>query len=153
MRDVRRLDTMATDSKNGIDMAQALLGRRLLSIERRESIWAFGFDRDVTVITETLWRLLHEGVIARTSEDDEQMFGLAQPVNAATDVRRVLSGNAGVVVEVSCKDGDLHIRFSGATTLQFLQTSSGYEAWHLNTPTGEVHCLGGGTIHSVLKSE
>lgn len=104
---------------------------RLQSVLRREHDWVFTFDDKVHLYVECLWRLLVEGRIRITSEDDGRQFGLPAPLVAAEEVSRYLVG--GLVESVGLHEGtlDLELRFDTSHVLQFLPTSVGYEAWNL----------------------
>jgi hypothetical protein len=133
---------MTSDLENH---TRPLTGTHLASVEKLDYTWFFRFTSDVTIATESQWRLL-QGHIVVTSEDHLQQFGRPEPVNAA---ERVLASTAGRTVEgaaVSPFSGDLTIDFSGGAQLQLLQVSSGYESWRLSTKSGETICTGGGSI-------
>jgi len=123
-----------------------LVGRQLLSLERKDYTWFFGFDGSVSLATESPWRFIQQGRIVVSAEDHGQQFGLPAPVDAA---REVLLRAAGFTVEaasVVTESGDLIIQFPGRVCLQLLQLSSGYESWRLSADGGESICMGGGGI-------
>jgi hypothetical protein len=125
---------------------EPLIGHHLLSVEKKDHSWFFVFAHDVSVITESPWRLISDERIVVTSEDDGHQFGLLTPVDAA---ERVLSAVAGRTVEaasISEFSGDLSIEFSGQVHLQLLQMSCGYESWRLHFRGSETICMGGGEI-------
>lgn len=124
----------------------SLVGRQLISFEKKDWSWFFRFSGDISVATEESWRLILENRIFVTSEDHDQLFGLSEPVDA---VSRVLSSIADRTVSaavVSASTGDLTIEFSGQVKLQFLQMSGGYESWRLSVQGTEIICMGGGKI-------
>jgi len=53
-----------------MDTLDWLVKRRLRSVLRREHEWVFEFDGPATLAVECLWRLLEDGRIRLTSEDD-----------------------------------------------------------------------------------
>jgi len=123
-----------------------LVAQQLLVVEKRDHSWSFGFSGNVSVSTESPWRLINEDRIVVTSEDDGHQFGLSEPVDAAS---RLLSSIVGRTVEAAASDassGDLTIEFDGRARLQLLQMSCGYESWRLSAPGIEVICTGGGEI-------
>lgn len=126
--------------------SKPLIGHELLSVEKMDHTWFFRFTGEITVATESLWRLLEKGRIVVTSEDHGQQFGLPEPVDAA---ERVAGSTVHRTVEaagISPSSGDLTIEFSGRAHLQLLQTSSGYESWRLSVQGSETICTGGGDI-------
>jgi len=126
--------------------AAPLIGRQLLSLEKKDFSWFFAFGPGVTLTTESPWRLLDQGRIVVSSEDHGHQFGLPAPVDAGL---RVLSRAAGRTVEaasVASDSGDLILQFSGHVFLELLQLSSGYESWRLLVNGSESICMGGGSI-------
>jgi len=126
--------------------AKPLVGRQLLSLEKKDYTWFFEFGGSVSLATESPWRFIDQGCIVVSSEDHGQQFGLPAPVNAA---REVLSRAAGLTVEaawVVTESGDLIIQFPGQVFLQLLQLSSGYESWRLSADGELSICMGGGSI-------
>ncbi|HLF98021.1 MAG TPA: DUF6188 family protein [Methylococcaceae bacterium] len=123
-----------------------LIGHQLMSVEKRDQTWFFRFAGDITVATESLWRLIEKGRIVVTSEDHGHQFGLPERVDAA---ERVLASTILRTVEaavISLSSGDLTIGFNGGMQLQLLQPSSGYESWRLSVQGSETICTGGGDI-------
>ena len=95
----------------------SLVGEQLQSVEKRDFSWFFGFSGEVSLATETFWRLINEDRIVVTSEDHGHQFGLPEPVDAAS----VLSSIVGRSVEgagIDASSGDLTIEFSGRVRLQ-----------------------------------
>ena len=122
-----------------------LVGEQLLSVEKRDYSWFFGFSGEVFLATETSWRLINDDRIVVTSEDHGHQFGLPEPVDAVS----VLSSIVGRTVErvgIDASSGDLTLEFSGRVRLQLLQMSSGYESWSLSSRGGEIICTGGGKL-------
>ena len=122
-----------------------LVGQRLLSVEKIDYSWCFDFSGEVSLATESSWRLINEDRIVVTSEDHGHQFGLPEPVDAA----RVLSSMVGRTAEgaaIDASSGDLIIEFSGRVRLQLLQMSFGYESWRLSVRGSETICTGGGEI-------
>ena len=123
-----------------------LIGRQLLSVEKKDYTWFFAFGPGVTLATESPWRFIKQGRIVVSSEDHNQQFGLPAPVDAARDL---LSCARGLIVEgasVAADAGDLTVQFPGGLVLQLLQLSSGYESWRLTANGSESICVGGGSI-------
>lgn len=121
-----------------------LVGRRCNAVHRDEFSWIFIFDAG-TVTVPSLWRLIEAGRIRVTSEDHGHQFGLPAPVDARAEVESRLLPHAIESAKVRADTGDLILEFAGGLVLELLQTSSGYEAWHLMSPDGEtVIATGGG---------
>lgn len=129
-----------------------LLGALLISVERLDQSWILTFGGDITLATETLWRLIDAGRIVVTSEDHGHQFGLPEPVDAAGRLWSSVCGRTVVTASVSPSSGDLTIAFGEGTELQLLQTSSGYESWRLSVRGCETVCVGGGKIAHVRVS-
>jgi hypothetical protein len=131
---------------NSDSFSRQLVGRRLQSLEKRDYSWFFGFADDLSVVTESPWRLIADDRIATTSEDNGHQFGLPEPVDAAENVLRRTSGQSVTAAAIDPDTGDLSIEFSGMARIQLLQMSSGYEAWRIYAPAAEFVCTGGGDI-------
>ena len=123
-----------------------LIGRQLLSVEKKDYTWFFGFGVGVSLATESPWRLIEQSRIVVSSEDHDQQFGLPAPVDAAREVLSRAAGRTVEVASVAADSGDLMIQFPGQLYLQLLQLSSGYESWRLSADGGETICMGGGSI-------
>ena len=121
-------------------ISASLTGHPLSAIDVWEHGWAFRFSNGASVTTQTLWRLSVGESIAVTSEDHSQKFGLPEPVDAGERVTSLLFDAAGGAT-VQAVTADLRITFGHLTTLEFLNTSSGYEAWEFNSGSdGEQGC-------------
>jgi hypothetical protein len=128
-----------------------LIGQQPMSVAKLDHSWFFRFGCDITVATESTWRLINEGRVVVTSEDHGHQFGLPEPVDASS----VQSGTVGVTVEaaaISASTGDLNVEFSGRAQLQLLQTSSGHESWRLSVQGTETICMGGGEECALSKA-
>jgi len=134
-----------------MNYSAALVGQRLLSVEKRDYSWFFSLSEDVRVGTESPWRLLSQGRIIVTSEDDGHPFGLPEPVDAASRVLATVSNRTVESAEIDASTGDLTANFGGSTCLQFLQMSCGYESWRLYAQGNETICMGAGEIAHFVK--
>lgn len=125
-----------------------LAERRFRRCERREHARTFSFDGRAYLTVECLWRLLKDGRIALTNEDDGQRFGRNEPIDAVAEINRCLATAA--VDSVTLREGtlDLQLQFSGGYVLEVLPSSSGYEAWNAGDGTKRFIALGGGGMHS-----
>ena len=123
---------------------------RLLEIEPYEHGWTFRFSGGAVITTQSIWRVLgHEGTPV-TSEDHLQQFGLPKPLDARIRAMEALQGAViqADAIPVTC---DLRVRFGNGCVLEFLNTSSGDEGWHLAVQTAERNsselvALGGGGL-------
>lgn len=144
-RDGREVREVTMNPEGTNSYCSPLVGEQLRSVEKRDFSWFFGFSGEVSLATETFWRLINEDRIVVTSEDHGHQFGLPEPVDAAS----VLSSIVGRSVEgagIDASSGDLTIEFSGHVRLQLLQMSGGYESWRLSCLGSETICAGGGKL-------
>ena len=123
-----------------------LIGRQLLSVEKMDYTWFFGFGTGVTLATESPWRFIEQGRIVASSEDHGHQFGLPAPTDAAREVMSRAAGRTVEAAPVASDSGDLMVMFPGRAYLQLLQLSSGYESWRLSADGSESICMGGGNI-------
>jgi hypothetical protein len=134
-----------------------LLGTTLSEVNKDAFNWSFRFcvptaaqsaDGDCvhagTVSTGGIWRLAVPGGGLRVTSDDDGHF--TPRVDAARDVAEATYCRAVASVNVRDATGDLVLTFGDGTVLEFLQVSSGYEAWHTIDAKGELFCCGGGKL-------
>lgn len=128
-----------------------LVGARLNACEKCNYTWTFAFTTGDVIQTESPWRLTNTERIVITSGDNEQQFGLPNPVDAAASALESI-GDARVA-EVSIIEGasDLLLRFANGVRLEFLNLSSGYEAWRAIVEGKLVVCMGGGGLTAFPK--
>ncbi len=144
------------DQKELNSYCKPLIGHHLTSVEKVDYTWFFRFTGDITIGTESHWRLMIKERMVVTSEDHSQPFGLPEPVDAAKIVRAKIGRHTIESATISASTGDLVIELSGHAQLQLLQLSSGYESWQLYVNCNEAGissavgtvttCLGGGDI-------
>jgi hypothetical protein len=123
-----------------------LIGKRLVAALKRDHTWFFGFTGAGRILTESPWRFVKVDHIYVTSEDDGELFGLKEPVNAAS---RVLDATREAKVtdcRVADRTADLQLDFEGNCRLEFLTMSSGYESWRTENVSESVFCTGGGNL-------
>ncbi len=123
-----------------------LVGYRFQALTRREFDWVLVFDKDVNLVVACLWRLVEDGHIRCTSQDDGQQFGLPAPVDAAAEVNRRLAQALVEAVQLRVGVLDLEFRFSTGHVLQVIPDSSGYEAWNLCSGCKQFIAAGGGEL-------
>jgi hypothetical protein len=123
-----------------------LAGKRLQSFVHREHDWVATFDGKTTLVIACLWRLIENGRVRFTSQDEGQWFGLPAPVDAAAEVTSRIVG--ALIEAVELRDGtlDLEIRLSSGHALQIIPDSSGYEAWNLSGHNSQFIAVGGGNL-------
>src|SRR5581483_11138755 len=63
-------------------------------------LWLLVLDEDVCLAIACLWRLVEDGQIGVTSQDDGQQFGLPARVDAAAEVNHRLAGARVEAVEL-----------------------------------------------------
>jgi hypothetical protein len=124
-----------------------LLGRTVEAIERWEALpCVVQLSGGYRLQIEGLWRLLADGNLACTGEDDGQFFGHMSPVDAISVLSVGLIGCPLHSVEVVPGTADLILGF-GRHVLQVVSNSAGYEAWQVEGPQGTVAVgQGGGNV-------
>jgi len=123
-----------------------LVRHRFQSLTRREFDWVLVFDKDVSLVIACLWRLVEDGGIRFTSQDDGQQFGLPAPVDAAAEVNRRLAQASVEAVELRQGILDLEFQFSTGHVLHIIPDSAGYEAWNLCSGSRQFIAVGGGEL-------
>jgi hypothetical protein len=123
-----------------------LIGHRFQEVIRHEYRWEFVFDGGANVTSGCLWRLIENGGIRVTNEDDGHPFGLPAPVDAVIVVNERLVGATITSVVLEKGTLDLEIRFSTGHAIQVIPTSSAYEAWEAYEPPRQFIACGGGDL-------
>ncbi len=123
-----------------------LAGHRFQLLARREYHCVVALDNDKSIVVACLWRLVKSDRILITSEDEGQKFGLLEPVEAATEVNRRLTGAAVEAIELRSGVLDLELRLSTGHSLQIIPDSSGYEAWNVCCVNRQFIAVGGGEL-------
>ncbi|MDO8544890.1 MAG: hypothetical protein Q7S40_30970 [Opitutaceae bacterium] len=128
-----------------------IIGKRLVEAAKKDFTWLFAFTDGVTVTTDSSWRLLTtEGVVV-TSQDDGQLFGLREPVDAGARVLAVISDSTVRESRMGERSGDLIIDFHAGATLEFLTLSSGFESWSAWYGADGIVCTDGGAISFISR--
>ncbi|MFO1449868.1 MAG: hypothetical protein U1F61_17045 [Opitutaceae bacterium] len=121
-------------------------GRRLLEAAKHEYSWHFTFSDGASIITESSWRLLSKDGVAVTSEDDGQLFGLKEPINACARVIAAVGGRKITECRLEERTSDLSVHFGDDVSVQFLTMSCGFESWRARIGSEEIICTGGGGV-------
>jgi hypothetical protein len=123
-------------------------GRQLVEVTKDGSWW-FRFKPAFSVSVECLWRVTDANRIVVTSEDQDQRFGLPEPIDAARRARLAIGDNPVVDVKLRGPARDLLIVFANGAMLEVLPNSAGYENWHFFAEDGrEGRVLGGGSLQA-----
>jgi hypothetical protein len=124
----------------------------IAELSRQENGWAVSLGA-CGVFTSSLWRLVSDGRVSVTSEDDGHPFGLGHPLDAEAEANSLLTGEAISALEIGRTTGDLIVRFSDGKRLEMLTTSAGYEGWVASFTMGDedvdLICGGGGAMSVV----
>jgi hypothetical protein len=123
-----------------------LIRYRFGSLSRREFDWVFTFDGDACLVASCLWRLIENGRILVTSNDDGHQFDLPAPVDAAGDLNSRLKDASVESIELREGTLDLRILFDTGHIIELLPDSAGYEAWDLSRESQQFIAVGGGAI-------
>jgi hypothetical protein len=126
-----------------------LIGNRVKELGKQNYTWFFDFDGGGNITTESTWRLVTADGIKVTSEDHGQKFGLPTPLDVVDVAKKTIEYQTINQYTVDPRTGDLILHFEGDCELQFLNLSSGYEAWHIVRGAKEIICMGGGKLHEL----
>jgi hypothetical protein len=102
---------------------------RTCTVEKQEHRWTFSFGVDASLGVEAPWRIVHDAGIAFADTDDQQKFGLPQPINGQALSNEILRGHRVISFDVDARTADIRIRFEGDLLLEVFNNSSGYEGW------------------------
>src|SRR5262245_47117677 len=95
-----------------------IAGHAFGQLGRREHDWLFTFSEGVSLVVDCPWRLLAEGRIRVSSDDDGQQFGLPKPTDSAKEVTNLIGGRLVRSISVRPCVLDLLIEFDGGHTLE-----------------------------------
>jgi len=119
-------------------------------VERRDSDWVFDLGRGGRLTVRSHWRLVSADRITLTDDDDEQLFGLPEPVNAEAVANELIAKATVSQAVIDRVTADLRLQFSNGLRLDLINNSSGYEAWQASFGYGgDALCLvalGGGGL-------
>lgn len=134
---------------DGTAWIDELRGRLLLSLKYDEETfdWVLDFGDRYVLRVSCAWRLYAAGRIRLGHQDDGQLFGLKQPLDAKHRLLEALEGRCIVEVRLSEGSGDLVLDFGANSRLEFFNDSCGYEGWNLFLPGDRwVVAAGGGQL-------
>jgi hypothetical protein len=125
-----------------------LLGRMLRSIEHDRECheWSADFGEQHCLRIASPWRFVRDGEVRLGYEDDEQRFGLPEPVNAPARALE-LAGGRPVREALVNASGDLALDFGEGVRLEVFNQSSGYEGWKLHMGESVLVAQGGGNVY------
>lgn len=125
-----------------------MVGRVVTEVSFNEpAVWWFSFGLDVSIAVECLWRIVEHGRVGLTSDDHGHKFGLPAPIDAVPRSMDALLGRRVTAVQLREFTADLVIDFTDDLRLEFIPTSSGYEAWLVRDPSGTLFiAVGGGEV-------
>lgn len=106
-----------------------LVGHACDAVLRRGSNWTFGFGGAGSLNVECPWRIVIDGRIALTAEDDGQQFGLPAPISAEDEAHSLVVGRTVTALLISSPAGDLRVEFGSTIALELFNNSRAYEAW------------------------
>lgn len=128
-------------------VASRLVGHGLTAVESSDYDWLFRFADGAALRVWCAWRVIAGGRLAHGDCDHGQQFGLSRPVDGVERSSAVLLGKTIQTVTIRDDTGDLTIAFEDRTTLEILNTSSGYEGWQFWDQTRlRVVAMGGGEL-------
>jgi hypothetical protein len=140
-------DAMPTDHLP--NFLHAFVGRTC-TVERHEHHWTFSFGVDASLGVEAPWRIASDSGIAFADTDDQQKFGLPQPIDGQAPSNEILGGRRVTSFDVDARTADIRIEFEGDLLLEVFNNSSGYEGWQavalVDGQTIQVVGLGGGDL-------
>lgn len=126
-------------------------GRHVAEVAAAEfDYWHFVLSQGGCITASCPWRLIRDGHIAISGDDQGQQFGLPAPVDAVSLVPSLLAESVIERVEVREGTADLIIHFDHSFRLEVIPFSSGYESWQVTAPDmSSIFAQGGGQLCSV----
>lgn len=126
---------------------RGLIGRTCMQVyEGYPSNFTFDFGDKHVLAVDSLWRILGDGRVLRTSLDHGQQFGLPRSVDAFSEAASLLKDREVTDVQVRAVSADLTLQFDGDYSLEVIPDSSGYESWRFDAPGISIVAQGGGNI-------
>jgi len=92
---------------------------------------------DGTTLTAEFWRIVEGGRAGVSSFDHMQKYGLPTPIDALSELQRVLKDKGVITAEFQRETGDLLFEFTGQVIFQVFNFTS-YEIWEMEFPQGGV---------------
>lgn len=114
--------------------------------DKNADSWRFYFSDDIYVSAYGFWRLLINNKITWVSFDNEQQFGLPEPIDLVEKLRQELAGKRLIKIEVIKETYDLTLTLTEGFKIDIYITSSGYESYDFSINNKRYIGLGSGDI-------
>ena len=112
--------------------------------------WVISFGGFDGLTLEAPWRIVQNGRIAFSSQDDGHKFGFPQPIDGEATANSLLKERRVDAVELDRITADLRLHFDGETRLDVFNYSIGYEGWQARFRIGGdgvlIIGMGGGDV-------
>lgn len=120
-----------------------LVGRHVLVRREHGGYWSFNCDRSAFLMVPVPWRIVYEGRLVLARDDDGQLFGNSEPVDAEIEANRLLAGARIRLLNVNRETGDLSITFDSGARTDIFNNSVACEGWAARFgPAGEERVVG-----------
>jgi hypothetical protein len=133
-----------------LDAVTWLVGHRIESVAHDGLGWNLTLDRRASLQIASVWQALQDGRVCLASGDDQQSYGLGDPICGVSAESKLLAGRYVVQVTLDPASADLSLTLSGGVVFRTFNDSSGYEGWQAVRPDGVmIVAQGGGSIRQV----
>jgi hypothetical protein len=113
---------------------EIIKGKKVIEFEMLEhGFCSISLSDGYAVSAETLYRFVGENGDFISSQDNGQMFGLAEPYDAAAKINKAIKGKAIKEVNLAEDTGDLTLVVDGGR-IEIICNSAGYECYQVNGP-------------------
>jgi hypothetical protein len=130
-----------------LEFEETLVGRSC-ALKRREHDWDFDLSDGLGLAVSTFWRIVADGQIALTSEDDGHKFGRSLPTDCEAEAHLLLNNKLVIAATLDKETADLKLYFDAKIRVDIFNNSSGYEGWQAAYTVNGKRCsliaLGGG---------
>jgi len=117
-----------------------------VTFDKEADCWLFSFADKIYASSSGFWRLLEMNKIIFVSLDNEQQFGLPQPIDLAEQLNKILIGKRLKKIDVIKDTYDLSLTFTEELKLEIYIASSGYETYDFSINNKRYIGLGSGEI-------
>jgi len=117
-----------------------------VTFDKNADHWLFSFADKIYVSSSGFWRLLENNKIVFVSFDNEQQFGLPEPINLAGELNKMLIGKCLTKIEVIKDTFDLTLTLTDELKFEIYISSSGYETYDFSINDKRYIGLGSGDI-------